>query len=68
MFHGNGYLSDGSIAENIAFGIPSDQIDLDRVKEAARYAHILDFVDTIPDGLNAYVGERIRLSGGQPEN
>ena len=62
----NVYLSDGSIAENIAFGIPSDQIDLDRVKEAARYAHILDFVDTIPDGLNAYVGERgIRLSGGQ---
>ena len=37
----NVYLTDGSIAEKIAFGLTSDQIDMDKVVEAARYAHIL---------------------------
>ena len=64
----NVYLTDGSIAENIAFGLTSDQIDMDKVVEAARYAHILDFIKTIPDGFNTHVGERgIRLSGGQKQ-
>jgi ATP-binding cassette, subfamily B, bacterial PglK len=60
------YLADSTIAENIAFGIPQAEIDMERVKHAARQAHIADFIETGPDGYDAFVGERgIRLSGGQ---
>lgn len=60
------YLADGSIAENIAFGVPPDQIDLSRVKRAAAQAQITSFIEGTPDGYQSFVGERgIRLSGGQ---
>lgn len=60
------YLSDATIAENIAFGIPQDAIDLERVKQAAKQAQIADFIKSQPGGFDAFVGERgIRISGGQ---
>lgn len=60
------YLADTTLAENIAFGVPPDNIDLDRVRQAARQAHIADFIESSLEGYQAYVGERgIRLSGGQ---
>jgi len=60
------YLSDATIAENIAFGVPPDQIDLDSVRQAAEQAHIAEFIESRPEGYSAFVGERgIRLSGGQ---
>ena len=60
------YLADTTLAENIAFGVPPHTIDLDRVKQAARQAQIADFIESCPEGYQAYVGERgIRLSGGQ---
>lgn len=60
------YLSDSTIAENIAFGVAKDKIDMERVKQAAKMAHIADFIEGRPEGYNAFVGERgIRLSGGQ---
>ena len=60
------YLSDSSIAENIAFGVKLKAIDMDRVRQAARQAHIAEFIESQPDGYQASVGERgIRLSGGQ---
>ena len=60
------YLSDGTIEENIAFGLPSDQIDLDRVKKAAEQAQISDLVEGWESGYQTLVGERgTRLSGGQ---
>ena len=60
------YLADTSLAENIAFGVPPQNIDMKRVKEAARQAHIADFIESSPQGYQALVGERgIRLSGGQ---
>ncbi len=60
------YLADTTLAENIAFGVPPDIIDLDRVQQAARQAQIADFIESSPEGYQAYVGERgIRLSGGQ---
>jgi len=60
------YLADTTLAENIAFGVPRDAIDLDRVRQAARQAQIADFIENQPEGYNAFVGERgIRLSGGQ---
>ena len=60
------YLADATLAENIAFGIPRNVIDLARVQRAARQAQIADFIESSPEGYQAYVGERgIRLSGGQ---
>ncbi len=60
------YLADITLAENIAFGVPRDAIDLNRVRQAARQAQIADFIESSPEGYQAYVGERgIRLSGGQ---
>lgn len=60
------FLSDGSIAENIAFGVSLNQIDLAQVKKAAQLAQIDHFIETLPAQYDTYVGERgIRLSGGQ---
>lgn len=60
------YLSDASIAENIAFGVPIGDVDQARVIDAARQARLSEFIDSCPDGYDTQVGERgIRLSGGQ---
>lgn len=60
------FLADTTIAENIAFGVPVDEIDMDRVYQAAKQAQISGFIENSPEGYNAFVGERgIRLSGGQ---
>ncbi len=60
------YLSDTSLAENIAFGIEIDRIDMKRVKEAAQKAQIAETIEALPQKYNTFVGERgIRLSGGQ---
>ncbi len=60
------FLADTSLAENIAFGISLDKIDLNRVKIAARQAQIADYIESRPEGYKTNVGERgIRLSGGQ---
>jgi ABC-type multidrug transport system fused ATPase/permease subunit len=60
------YLSDATIAENIAFGIPLDQIDLSRVKAASAQAQLSDFIEGMPHKYQTHVGERgVRLSGGQ---
>lgn len=60
------FLSDGSIAENIAFAIPYHKIDLAQVRKAARLAQVDEFIESLPAKYDTYVGERgIRLSGGQ---
>jgi ATP-binding cassette, subfamily B, bacterial PglK len=60
------FLADASLSENIAFGIPRDAIDMDRVRHAARQAQIAEFIESRREGYDARVGERgIRLSGGQ---
>jgi ABC-type bacteriocin/lantibiotic exporter with double-glycine peptidase domain len=60
------FLVDSSIAENIAFGVPKDQIDHQRVRESARLAQIDGFIMAEPNGYRTLVGERgVRLSGGQ---
>ena len=62
----NIYLSDTSIAENIAFGISPRAIDMSRVRSAAARARIADFIEQAPQGYDTHIGERgIRLSGGQ---
>lgn len=60
------FLADSSIAENIAFGVPRHEIDMDRVRLAAQHAQIAPYIDSIESGYDCFVGERgIRLSGGQ---
>jgi len=57
-------LFNDTIARNIAYG--SDNIDLERVKAAARSANALEFIKALPDGFDTLVGEQgARLSGGQ---
>jgi len=60
------FLADSSIEENIAFGVPKDHIDPQRVRQAARQAQIADSIESWPEQYKTFVGERgIRLSGGQ---
>lgn len=60
------FLADASIRENIAFGLPPEQIDDERVTRAAQMAHLDELLERLPEGLNTRVGERgIQLSGGQ---
>ena len=60
------FLADSSIEENIAFGVPKDQIDHQRVRQAAQQAQIADSIESWPKQYYTFVGERgIRLSGGQ---
>lgn len=62
----NIYLSDSSLAENIAFGVSYDSIDFDRIREVSNLAQISDYIESSPEGYNALVGERgIQISGGQ---
>jgi ABC-type multidrug transport system fused ATPase/permease subunit len=60
------FLADVRIAENIAFGVPPDAIDLDRVRRAAKQARIAETIEGWAEGYDTLAGERgIRLSGGQ---
>lgn len=61
------FLTDASVAENIALGLPPEEIDADRIRAAASIAQIDAFVmEDLPHGYQTIVGERgVRLSGGQ---
>ena len=60
------YLSDGTIEENIAFGLPKEEINHSQVKIAAQQAQIHELVESWDEGYETLVGERgMRLSGGQ---
>ena len=60
------YLSDLSIAENVAFGVEREDIDEAQLWRALEGAWIADFVRTLPEGIHTRVGERgVMLSGGQ---
>ena len=60
------FLIDGSIKNNIAFGIDEKHIDFKRIIEVANIAQISDFIKSTKYGYDTVVGERgINLSGGQ---
>jgi ATP-binding cassette subfamily B protein len=60
------FLADSTIAENIAFGVPKDDIDPERVRQAAIQAQIADVIESWPKKYQTFAGERgIKLSGGQ---
>lgn len=60
------FMLDDTIRNNVAFGVPKDKIDEDRLWEVLREAQLDEFIKTLPEGLDTGIGERgIRLSGGQ---
>jgi len=60
------FLFDGTIRENLLFARP-DASD-EEVVEAARRAHVTEFADRMPEGLDTIIGERgVKLSGGQKQ-
>lgn len=60
------FLADTSIARNIAYGVPEELIDFEKVKLAANQAQLADIIDTWADKYDTRVGERgVQLSGGQ---
>lgn len=60
------FLLDDDIRKNVAFGIPEEEIDEDRLWYALKEAQLDEFVKTLPEGIHTGIGERgIRISGGQ---
>ncbi len=60
------FLLDADIRKNVAFGVPEEEIDEDRLWYALKEAQLDEFVKTLPEGVHTGIGERgIRLSGGQ---
>ena len=60
------FLTEGTIAENVAFGIPKEFIDYEQVKKALKLANLDEFVSKLGNGVYSKVGERgVQISGGQ---
>ncbi len=60
------FMLDDTIRRNVAFGIPEEEIDDERVWEVLKEAQLDEFVKSLPDQAETGIGERgIRLSGGQ---
>lgn len=60
------FISEGTLAENIAFGCDKESIDLKRINEVIDYADLREFVEGLSNGLETRIGEQgSRISGGQ---
>ncbi len=60
------FMLDDTIRKNVAFGVPEEEIDEDRLWAVLKEAQLDEFIKTLPEGLETGIGERgIRLSGGQ---
>ncbi len=60
------FMLDDTICKNVAFGVPEDKIDEERLWEVLKEAQLDEFVKSLPEGVDTGIGERgIRLSGGQ---
>ena len=64
----NVYISNASVMDNIALGVPFELLDLDRVKESSKLAGISEYIESLPDGYLTMMGENGgRFSGGQSQ-
>ena len=62
------FLTEGTIAENITFGIPQDLIDYVQIKKVLKLAHLEEWVSQLKKGVYTKVGERgVQVSGGQKQ-
>ena len=57
------FLSDTTVAENIAFGIEKNEIDFNKIREILKLAQLTEFIDSLEKGIETPVGERgVQLS------
>jgi ABC-type multidrug transport system fused ATPase/permease subunit len=62
------YIYDGTLAENVAFGMDNINIDRYRVRKCCSMASMDDFINDLPDNIDSLIGERgVKLSGGQQQ-
>lgn len=62
----NVYIIDGTLAENIAFGIPAGEINETKLNMSIEAASLTDLVEKLPNGIHTHIGERgAQISGGQ---
>lgn len=60
------FITDGSVKDNIAFGILPEFINEDQLIAAVKMAQLDEFIDNLPEGFDTKLGERgVRMSGGQ---
>lgn len=60
------FMKDDSLCANIALGVPAERVDHERLRDAIRRAQLVDFVASLPAGIDTQIGDRgIRISGGQ---
>ena len=60
------YLTDDTLKNNVAFGIPEGEIDIQLVNDAISQSQLKEFIESLPQGIETMVGENgVRLSGGQ---
>ena len=60
------FIADSTFLANVALGYPTEQIDRKRALQALEAAHLMEFIDTLPQGIDTPIGEcGCRLSGGQ---
>ncbi|BBC24291.1 ABC transporter ATP-binding protein [Pseudanabaena sp. ABRG5-3] len=60
------FLMDDTIERNIAFGLPDEQIDQQKLDQAIKTAQLSELIEQLPEGVHTFVGENgVRLSGGQ---
>lgn len=60
------FMLDDTIRKNIAFGVPEEDIDEERLWQVAKDAQLDEFIKSLPEGMETGIGERgIRISGGQ---
>lgn len=64
----NVFILDGNILENIALGVPENEIDMDKIDSAVKMAKLDSIVNVLPKGLKTHIGEQgSKLSGGQKQ-
>ena len=64
----NVFILDGNILENIALGVPENEIDMEKIDSAVKMAKLDSIVNVLPKGLKTHIGEQgSKLSGGQKQ-
>ena len=62
------FLKDGNIIENIAFGLPENQIDMEKINRAIDLAQLNEWIQGLPNGMLTEIGEKgVQISGGQKQ-